>query len=206
MESAFYRTAPNSFIDTHPCLKRLGALIREVRSISEFCVSPVVSMSQTQKYRVRSGTGGRKRGTDTSTFLKRALLLQAELQKKRYPNASSLAAMCGCSRSTAMRTIDRLRYEFGVPIDYDESNRGYYLTNPDFSFASLPFAVSCSPPTARQVRCLSPRSHRCQSELVASVEPRLVFLSSLCASLDPTIQLRPVGAISLLGIEDGAIA
>jgi len=74
-----------------------------------------------------------------------------------------------------------------------------------FSFASLLFAVSCSPPTARQVRCLSPRSHRCQSELVASVEPRLVFLSSLCASLDPTIQLRPVGAISLLGIEDGAM-
>lgn len=37
-----------------------------------------------------------------------------------------------------MRTIDRLRYEFGVPIEYDESNRGYYLTNPDFSFASLP--------------------------------------------------------------------
>jgi predicted DNA-binding transcriptional regulator YafY len=75
---------------------------------------------------------------DTSTFLKRALLLQGELQKKSYPNASSLATMCGCSRSTAMRTIDRLRYEFGVPIDYDESNRGYYLTNPDFSFASLP--------------------------------------------------------------------
>lgn len=75
---------------------------------------------------------------DTSTFLKRSLALQGELQKNRYPNASSLAAMCGCSRSTAMRTIDRLRYEFGVPIEYDESNRGYYLTKPDFSFASLP--------------------------------------------------------------------
>jgi predicted DNA-binding transcriptional regulator YafY len=37
-----------------------------------------------------------------------------------------------------MRTIDRLRYEFGVPIEYDESNRGYYLTNPHFSFAALP--------------------------------------------------------------------
>jgi predicted DNA-binding transcriptional regulator YafY len=37
-----------------------------------------------------------------------------------------------------MRTIDRLRYEFGVPLEYDESNRGYFLTNPDFSFASLP--------------------------------------------------------------------
>jgi predicted DNA-binding transcriptional regulator YafY len=75
---------------------------------------------------------------DTSTFLKRALLLQGELQKKNYPNASTLAAMCGCSRSTAMRTIDRLRYEFGVPMDYDESSRGYYLTNREFSFASLP--------------------------------------------------------------------
>ena len=75
---------------------------------------------------------------DTSTFLKRALLFQGELQKKSYPNASTLASSCGCSRSTAMRTIDRLRYEFGVPIDYDESNRGYYLTNPEFVFASLP--------------------------------------------------------------------
>lgn len=46
--------------------------------------------------------------------------------------------MCECSRSTAMRTIDRLRYEFGVPIDYDEPQRGYFLTVPDFSFAALP--------------------------------------------------------------------
>lgn len=75
---------------------------------------------------------------ETSTFLKRALSLQAELQRNRFPNASSLAELCGCSRSTAMRTIDRLRYEFGVPIEYDESERGYYLTNPNFSFASLP--------------------------------------------------------------------
>ncbi|MFN4894906.1 MAG: helix-turn-helix transcriptional regulator [Pseudomonadota bacterium] len=75
---------------------------------------------------------------DTATFLKRALVFQAELQRKSYPNASSLAESCECSRSTAMRTIDRLRYEFGVPIDYDESRRGYFLTVPDFSFVSLP--------------------------------------------------------------------
>jgi predicted DNA-binding transcriptional regulator YafY len=75
---------------------------------------------------------------DTSTFLKRALKLQSELQGKNYPNAYTLAEACGCSRSTAMRTIDRLRYEFGVPIEYDESRRGYYLTNPQFSFATLP--------------------------------------------------------------------
>jgi predicted DNA-binding transcriptional regulator YafY len=75
---------------------------------------------------------------DSSTFLKRALLLQVELQKRSYPNATSFAALCGCSRSTAMRTIDRLRYEFGVPIEYDEVERGYYLTDPQFSFNSLP--------------------------------------------------------------------
>jgi predicted DNA-binding transcriptional regulator YafY len=75
---------------------------------------------------------------DTSTFLKRALLLQAELQGSKFPNASTFANQCGCSRSTAMRTIDRLRYEFGVPIEYDDSNRGYYLTDPNFSFVSLP--------------------------------------------------------------------
>jgi predicted DNA-binding transcriptional regulator YafY len=75
---------------------------------------------------------------ETSSFLKRALRLQAELQRNSYPNASSLAEQLGCSRSTAMRTIDRLRYEFGVPIEYDESQRGYYLTNPSFSFTSLP--------------------------------------------------------------------
>lgn len=75
---------------------------------------------------------------DTPTFLKRALILQGELQSKKYPNASKLAELCRCSRSTAVRTIDRLRYEFGVPLDYDESERGYFLTNPDFSFSSLP--------------------------------------------------------------------
>lgn len=75
---------------------------------------------------------------DTSTFLKRALVFQGELQRKKFPNASTLAEICECSRSTAMRTIDRLRYEFGVPIEYNESERGYYLTKDDFSFASLP--------------------------------------------------------------------
>jgi predicted DNA-binding transcriptional regulator YafY len=75
---------------------------------------------------------------DTSTFLKRALLFQAELQRGAYPNASSLAELCDCSRSTAMRTIDRLRYEFGVPVGYDDSQRGYFLTNPNFLFVSLP--------------------------------------------------------------------
>jgi len=31
-----------------------------------------------------------------------------------------------------------LRYEFGVPIEYDEMHRGYYLTKGDFTLAILP--------------------------------------------------------------------
>ena len=95
-------------------------------------------MPYTKSQQSNSKGANQRRSMETSTFLKRALLLQAELQKNKYPNASSFAALCGCSRSTAMRTIDRLRYEFGVPINYDESERGYYLSNPDFSFQSLP--------------------------------------------------------------------
>jgi hypothetical protein len=41
-----------------------------------------------------------------------------------------------------MRTIDRLRYDFGVPLEYDESNRGYFLTNPKYQFASLPLGIA----------------------------------------------------------------
>jgi predicted DNA-binding transcriptional regulator YafY len=40
-----------------------------------------------------------------------------------------------------MRTIDRLRYQFGVPIEYDEIHRGYYLTQRDFSLVVAPLGL-----------------------------------------------------------------
>jgi biotin operon repressor len=80
----------------------------------------------------------RSRVGETATFLKRAMLFLEDLKKKRYPNASTLARVSGCSRSTAMRTIDRLRYEFGVPIEYEDTHRGYYLTQSDYTLSILP--------------------------------------------------------------------
>ncbi len=80
----------------------------------------------------------RSRVSETASFLKRAMSFIDELKRQRFPNASTLARVCGCSRSTAMRTIDRLRYEFGVPIEYDETYRGYFLTRPDFTLTTLP--------------------------------------------------------------------
>ena len=37
-----------------------------------------------------------------------------------------------------MRTIDTLRKEFGAPIEYDESNRGYWITDPHYRFTPPP--------------------------------------------------------------------
>jgi biotin operon repressor len=99
-----------------------------------FCCVPV-SVSKSTNGLVSEE---RSRVGETATFLRRAMLFFDDLKRKRYPNASTLARACGCSRSTAVRTIDRLRYEFGVPIEYEEAQRGYYLTQDNFSLAVLP--------------------------------------------------------------------
>ncbi len=90
------------------------------------------------KCEIGAGLVERSRVGETATFLRRAMLFLEDLKKKRYPNASTLARACRCSRSTAMRTIDRLRYEFGVPIEYEDTHRGYYLTQADFTLSILP--------------------------------------------------------------------
>lgn len=90
------------------------------------------------KCEIGSGLVERSRVAETASFLRRAMLFLEDLKKKRYPNASTLARVCRCSRSTAVRTIDRLRYEFGVPIEYEETYRGYYLTHADFTLSILP--------------------------------------------------------------------
>jgi predicted DNA-binding transcriptional regulator YafY len=70
-------------------------------------------------------------------FLRRANVFLDDLKHKSYPNASTLARVCRCSRSTAVRTIDCLRYDFGVPLEYDETSRGYYLIHHDFILSVL---------------------------------------------------------------------
>lgn len=79
-----------------------------------------------------------RKSSEQLSFLKRSQVFLRELEMRTFPNASKLAQMCCCSRSTAMRTIDTLRKEFGAPIEYDESNRGYWITDPNYRFTSLP--------------------------------------------------------------------
>ena len=72
------------------------------------------------------------------SFLRRSQIFLSELEMRSYPNATKLAQLCCCSRSTAMRTIDTLRKEFGAPIKYDESNRGYWITDPHYRLTPPP--------------------------------------------------------------------
>ena len=65
----------------------------------------------------------------------------AEMRKNTFPNAGSFAKLlrqadvdenipCSCSTRTIMRDIETLKNDYGAPIEYDPSNRGYFLLNP----------------------------------------------------------------------------
>ncbi|MCB0324574.1 MAG: WYL domain-containing protein [Bdellovibrionales bacterium] len=75
--------------------------------------------------------------TDGSSFFRRATLFQQQLFEESFPSAGTLAKLARCSRNTAQRTIDRLRDEYGVPIAYDASKKGYYLTEALYEFPTL---------------------------------------------------------------------
>lgn len=80
----------------------------------------------------KAQNNGAQMVVDGSSFLKRARIFFAEMKAGRFPNASTLASLSGCSGNTAQRTIYRLRDEYLVPLEYDSSEKGYYLKNNDF--------------------------------------------------------------------------
>jgi len=67
-------------------------------------------------------------------YLERIVWFHSQIQKGRYPNATSLAERFECDRKTAQRTIDFFRDRLGAPLQYDPSRRGYTLTDPDYQF------------------------------------------------------------------------
>ena len=71
----------------------------------------------------------------------RLMKFVAEMRRNNYPNASSFAKLLkqadideniplSCSTRTIMRDIDELRTKYNAPIEYDATNRGYFLLNP----------------------------------------------------------------------------
>ena len=74
---------------------------------------------------------------DGYNFQKRANIFVNELHNDSFPNGTTLARLAGCSVSTAKRVIDRLQDEFAVPIEYNNSRKGYYLRDKTFGLPSV---------------------------------------------------------------------
>ena len=75
----------------------------------------------------------------------RQLKIVAEMKKGNYPNTQSMSRLfneyegddgepMGCSPRTVLRDIQHLQFEYGAPIEYDPTNKGYYLSNPSWEF------------------------------------------------------------------------
>lgn len=79
--------------------------------------------------------------------IRRIKHLIAMLKENRYPNfprfvaemkKMDIAGVCKLSSRTLLRDIAFLKSEYNAPIEYDYSNKGYYLTIPDWSI-DIPF-------------------------------------------------------------------
>ena len=57
-------------------------------------------------------------------------VIDRELKREKYPNATSLGKKLGWkNRKTISRLLQIMKEDFGAPIDYDESKKGYYYTD-----------------------------------------------------------------------------
>ena len=90
---------------------------------------------------------------DGRSFQVKANIFLAELINNTYPSANTLAQKADCSRSTAYRVIGRLQNEYGIPLAYDNSRKGFSLTDRNYCMPnSLPpgkdeltaFLLACS--------------------------------------------------------------
>jgi predicted DNA-binding transcriptional regulator YafY len=52
------------------------------------------------------------------------------IRDRRFPNATTFMKEFEVNRRTILRDLDYLRDRMGIPIEYDSSERGYYLTGP----------------------------------------------------------------------------
>ncbi|GAB4487964.1 MAG: WYL domain-containing protein [Thermodesulfovibrionales bacterium] len=63
----------------------------------------------------------------------RFIWFESQVKKKRYPNASSLAAQFEVSSKTAQRDIEFMRERLDCPLIYDAIRKGYFYDDETFS-------------------------------------------------------------------------
>jgi len=62
------------------------------------------------------------------------------IQERHFPNASTFMRELEVDRRTILRDLDYLRERMGLPIEYDASERGYYLSGP---IKNMPLLEMC---------------------------------------------------------------
>lgn len=69
--------------------------------------------------------------------LARMLQLHALLKAGKFPNCQKLAAQLEVSSKTIQRDLDFMRYQLGLPIEYDQLHFGFVYTEPVTSFPTI---------------------------------------------------------------------
>jgi predicted DNA-binding transcriptional regulator YafY len=69
--------------------------------------------------------------------LARMLRMHERLKAGRYPNCRKLADELEVSSKTVQRDIDFMRYQLGLPIEYDQLHFGFYYTEPVSAFPNI---------------------------------------------------------------------
>lgn len=65
-------------------------------------------------------------------YLERFVWFDNEARRERFPNASKLGEHFEIAPKTAQRSIDHFRDRLRAPLEYDQSNKGYFYTDPTF--------------------------------------------------------------------------
>ena len=69
--------------------------------------------------------------------LARMMQLHAQLQARKFPNCRKLAHELEVSEKTIQRDIEFMRYQLGLPIEYDQLHFGFVYTEPVTSFPNI---------------------------------------------------------------------
>ncbi|HEX4665183.1 MAG TPA: WYL domain-containing transcriptional regulator [Chthoniobacterales bacterium] len=69
--------------------------------------------------------------------LARMMQLHHQLQARKFPNCRKLAHELEVSEKTIQRDIEFMRYQLGLPIEYDQLHFGFVYTEPVTSFPNI---------------------------------------------------------------------
>src|ERR1700749_3315322 len=69
--------------------------------------------------------------------LVRMMKLHAQLQARKFPNCRKLAHELEVSSKTIQRDIEFMRYQLGLPIEYDQLHFGFVYTEPVAGFPNI---------------------------------------------------------------------